>query len=302
MYELLILGEYIDMKYFVFFGLFFFGVDLSAQENPTMGEIYDFEVGDLFQYRDQPSQGPHGFRQRVISDKWFSTDLDTVYYESVSSSYRFPECEGCDELVSWGEVDTLFYTHLDSVINVEGQQPIWDENSCVTNFSSLGESYLVYDLSHSCIDTVIQIHENLILSPCPIEYDIEFRGYARSLGMVSAEFEYFDAGAINFYSRLIYFEKSGAQCGDYEEVLGVRDDLLDDIVLVYPNPSNRGMFNLKTNRAIEYEVCTSNGVLIHRSNNFKSSIIDLSTFPSGIYFVAFFDRKGKFIGNERVVK
>ena len=68
---------------FLYVFLLLICLDSYSQSNPSVGEIYDFEVGDLFQYRGEtiPISGPPSFGQTFIYDKWFSAENDTVFYE-----------------------------------------------------------------------------------------------------------------------------------------------------------------------------------------------------------------------------
>lgn len=91
---------------------------LNAQEISTIRQIYDFETGDVFHIKAEgfsPNSGYLSITYIEITDKYFSQNMDTVFYSrdigyGVSSTY-YPE---------WTVeyyTDTVYYTDLDQLIN-----------------------------------------------------------------------------------------------------------------------------------------------------------------------------------------
>ncbi|MFK7758002.1 MAG: T9SS type A sorting domain-containing protein [Flavobacteriales bacterium] len=293
--------------------LLFLGILCSfwviAQQNPTIGEIYDYEVGDLFQYTFTSNFSPPNFSQTYVADKWFSDNLDSVFYE-ISSSYIYLPFAAEDDLISEFDVHSVIsYTNLDSVLAVSGPVPILNEvdsisSFCVINFDDLGNDYMTYDWSVACLDTVYQVNQNFHVTEC-IPFlsgiDTQYSGYTRGLGRVESFYGGWELGNWG-ETVLTYWSKSGQECGAYYEPLSVSESEGFLKLNVYPNPSLNGVFFLDSKELTSYEIYNSTGKLILKSTEQNASQIDLSPFSSGAYFLYIFNKNGSLLGVKRLVK
>lgn len=102
--------------------LFFFAListtRISAQEISTVGEIYDYEVNDVFHTREHASAdfgGFHEYQNILITDKFYSAEGDTVFYARNVALYwaGSDNPDGSSTFFS----DTIFYTDLDELIH-----------------------------------------------------------------------------------------------------------------------------------------------------------------------------------------
>ena len=257
--------------------------------------------------------GPGTYTQVSISEKWYSTELDSVFYKTSSSVFTPPGCEDCEPDFDGGEIDTLVYTQLDSVITALGNAPITEivdsiSSECVVNFESLGERYIDYEYDVYCMDSVLFVHENdldqecyFLLGPGP---DEEYNGYAPGLGLVKhyhyhPETSSEGSGGI---TNLIYWRKGTEECGNYNESLSVNEIKQADRILVYPNPSENGIFNLELSDFSRFLIHDMNGKLVLESLESVSTKIDLSMYTSGVYFLIVFDSNGNVVGREKLVR
>ena len=88
------------------------GQKLTIQEYSTVGEIYDYNIGDLFHYEENGSN--YSIINTEIIDKYYSLAMDTVYYlRDVASQMISPQNP---EWTFEYYTDTVFYTELDSTI------------------------------------------------------------------------------------------------------------------------------------------------------------------------------------------
>lgn len=88
-------------------------VNCSAQDLLTLREVFDYNIGDVFQYVDDAYPQYNKETIKILS-KSYSIDEDTlVYIASSQLYYTLPEI---DSLIS--EIDTIqfIYTNLDSSI------------------------------------------------------------------------------------------------------------------------------------------------------------------------------------------
>ena len=87
------------MKKILFIILTFASLLSYSQGLMTIGEVFDFSVGDKFHYKVSPPQVPTAVDRITITGKYFSGSGDTVFYQRFHDSY-------------WTEVDWIPEPHL----------------------------------------------------------------------------------------------------------------------------------------------------------------------------------------------
>ena len=102
------------MKIILILNFLLFTICISAQEILTIGEVFDFEIGDIFQYKSELNYEPANASRITILDKTFSADNDTVFYTKRRNYYNMYNFDGTYTFQN----DTIssFYTNLDSSI------------------------------------------------------------------------------------------------------------------------------------------------------------------------------------------
>ena len=91
-----------------------------------------------------------------------------------------------------------------------------------------------------------------------------------------------------------YFDSFNVSISDINMSL---EDSFNDIIKVYPNPTN-GLINLNFNNlsGINFDIFSINGKLIKKFTNYKNSRFDFSNQEKGVYFIQFY------IDNKVIVK
>jgi len=88
----------------------------NAQQISTVGEIYDYEVGDIFHFdfwATSPISGGSWIKNITITNKSYSLNNDTVFYErAIAYQELYP-----NSIIEFYN-DTVLYTDLDSLINL----------------------------------------------------------------------------------------------------------------------------------------------------------------------------------------
>lgn len=95
-------------------------INTYCQELLTIGETFDFEIEDKFQYESFLPEQPPNADRITITGKYYSVNGDTVFYVQYHNSYFstviwYPEPHL--EYYFWTRTDTVFYTKLDSCIS-----------------------------------------------------------------------------------------------------------------------------------------------------------------------------------------
>jgi hypothetical protein len=232
------------------------GQKVTIQEYSTVGEIYDYNIGDLFHYEENGSN--YSIINTEITGEYYSSALDTVYFiREISSQMISPQNP---EWTFEYYTDTIFYYELDSTVNNGNIDTLFSDslycNTRDINFfhdSISPDEYWEYTFVEGCGLTILK-HEG---GP-PLSYSKE----------------------------LIYYKKGSEEWGTpiYVGIDEVNDDNLK--VHVFPNPaSSFTTIQIKEGIALEEAIIYNHlgqKVLVAVPVN---NTVDVSKLKAGIYFI-----------------
>lgn len=241
-----------------------------SQAPLTIGEIYNYQVGDEF--HRTPSAYPNStlaYRSR-ITDKWYSTMMDTVFYEI----YHFDDGSYLNNSVNpplWVAyplptyTDTISYTYLDSAITF--------------NYDTTDYDWVTDSSGQYCDSIVTRIWK------VPPYWDNEQKhSFGKGLGKVLA----YQGSSLNPPSEdweLAYFYKGGSACGT-PLVASVNEPQIHRNIIIYPNPSSTGHFLVEGDGIDVIEVVDLVGkTILSTRPESKTVRIDLTGYQAGCYLI-----------------
>lgn len=231
----------------------------SSQTISTNREIYNFDVGDVFHYRHQmsgPSSGAIITMNVEIAGRYFSNDLDTVFYIrdiiSKSTGSGIPT-----SIVSY--TDTVFYSSLDSLINSGIVDSVFYDTNLYNGRKINRDTNSYFDLY---VDSLGKVRDLIYYEPITL-----------TLNEV----------------RLVYYRKGTEEWGD-PVYLGLRDDFVSMNVKVFPNPTSTKINivfdqNPKESLLIELFDITGRLISIYAPPKQKNSIFNITDLQEGIYIL-----------------
>lgn len=234
----------------------------------TNRQVYDFEVGDVFQYfGSSPSFGA-SWRDTIVG-KSFSINNDTVFYQknSVGNSSSNPNYVYSSSI--------KFYTNLDSVASH------YYLDQCTT---SPPPSDTLFQSSQYCNQLTWRRTTNHDLN-C-----FEDNSYTSELIVGCGgpyHVAYIGIGGSDYYEyKLTYFKKGTVSCGNPFST-GIDEINLLNSINIYPNPTNSNIqVSISNNISVKkYSISTVSGQII--GDYIFSNIIDISNLKSGVYFFTF---------------
>jgi hypothetical protein len=260
--------------------MFSLSIGSFAQDFYTNREIFDFDIGDVFQYTD-PSFFPDNGETIKILDKQLSEEGDTLIYQA--SRYKYFIIPYTDSVVVTRDNIQLQYTDLDS--SFFDYIPQFKYDSLISHG---------YDLYH--YDTIVDSKTNLC--------DVTVQGYSfggfefgtkylfgKGLGLVEEEIP--DGQTPDGYLKwrvLKYFQKAGSSCGEYD-ITNIRNSTsLEDQVYLYPNPASGFLhFKNSSDDTGEYHLKVYNltGKLLIERSIVGNEVIDISDLPNDLYLLHF---------------
>jgi hypothetical protein len=223
-----------------------------ASDTLTVRQVYNFAVGDTFDYLETGYPGINSWRY-IISSKYTSPTNDTITY------MRFNP-----DTLSWHLSDTLLITKLDSTILVASDTPC-PSCGCRKNFR---------------VDSAFNTQRNVIQWDCVLV--IGSYGYIAGLGRVWQRSENDDGNYDDI--RLTYFSNGVQRIGYPLEIPGVEKDIN---IQLYPNPTlDLIHLSYSDGRGNSGTLFLTDllGQQVYSSTITESETThDISSLPSGIY-------------------
>jgi hypothetical protein len=232
-----------------------------TQELLTYGEIYDYEPGDLFHYNAVYLSFTGDYFYKItnieILDKYFSLNLDTVYYVR-----NFIHKDSSNEVPYWTyffSYDTIAYTNLNG--NPWEIDSVYSDPS-MYNGRTINRNYYYFEL-----DTWTY----LWVRGCGLAYHYSWSPWAANM----SEYE------------LVYYYKNGEEWGVPLLITGINEnnERLSNIN-IFPNPASSFITihikeGLPIEEAIIYNHLGQKALVAKPVNN----TVDVSKLTPGIYFI-----------------
>lgn len=294
----------------VIFILGSFSASLKSQSSSLMSvvDIYDFNIGDVFETKVGGYSSPPTYTIDTIINKYFSLSMDTVFYVKNSRAYTSPACPPpCTGSASYNVGTIVFYTNLNDTIGKGlGSKPI-DINCIDTNgYTGVWVDTTYYNPNYCNTKTtsISYLNNGPQLTDTCYTYFEPYSGediYGKGLGRI---YHYYNTCSNGFPnceegSQLIYFKKDTLTCGNYSGVyIAGINQLTQNInqISIYPNPF-KDFFNIIAKSNIhEIELLDLQGrILLNQKINQPQFKIDLSNYPNGFYLLKVTTEKGESI-------
>ncbi len=227
---------------------------LKAQDSIQWGLIYDYNIGDIFQF-EETGYGHHTYYSWTITGKSFLTDNNSVTYEIYKvEEDRGPECpEGCLRI----DTITKEYGYLDSYL--AGTYIVDPEK-----YHSRPYCTKYQDINHMTFGHI----------------------FAVGLGETYYYYDENDPSPIFMNRKLVYYKKGDEEWGTAltvgieetpENMAGFR---------IYPNPADHEINFKGKHQYNRIEILSLNGKLIKSIDaSAKKQKIDLSGIKTGMYIL-----------------
>lgn len=280
------------MKKAIHLLILFIGLYLSAnaQIMPTIGEIFDYEINDEYQYWEYEDENyfPNATRIKII-DKFFSAENDTVFYVRHFNNYTsywdftFP---GHLVYNFNSYTDTIFFTNLNTLINARYANEIND--SCNVSFDTL------YYASDFC---GVYSYEHYRCHECCFEGQSTTTVYGIGIGLAYYHYQYPSEWA-ETERKLFYYKKGLTECGhpDLITVSVNEPGIVNKIIRVYPNPADNVIhFNIEFSLRNRVAIYNMLGIMVLSLNEYLGDPVNISSLDNGFYFARIENDQGTHI-------
>ncbi len=263
--------------------LLFLPSTIFCQNDLTIGEVFNYEIGDEFQSISYHYPNPQSLRRFAVMDKYFTNSGKTVNYKREYSNwnlvlvtvpfyhmeYRFQYFE-----------EVRSYSNLDS--NIRKYSGYYDDQN-----DSIGNYYsdTIYFSNELCSGNVFKYHACLA---CNFE-GTSYEGiYREGLGEIYYKTAAYADQELQVYT-LIYFKKGAFSCGTPSMIFeGVNDFGDANIQLnVSPNPTSDYLnIDFQNSEPCEILLLSMDGRTIkqEKSNSLHYKM-DVSALEKGVYLL-----------------
>jgi hypothetical protein len=281
----------------------------SAQSVHTIGEIYNYDIGDEFHHRSYPPvwQILMDLRRVKIIDKFYSTDGDTVFYVRHNFGYAH---HVTPTGVYWGfgnNNDTIFYTHLNDVVDMNC--PYVFDGSSETTIDPANQSQWYYVVNQDIFsaDWGVEAYEySATNDPTFMIGDYLGQSWGVGIGIISAGYTPEDASPSGYGYELTYYKKGDISFGVNDTLeaidVGLTEIYSTNNLIVYPNPAFGIItINAPSNNGI-LRIMSIDGKCVYQERYFTNNIqFDSEVLSKGSYFITATDDNGKFY-TTRIIK
>lgn len=279
----------------------------SSQNYLTIGQVYNFNVGDEFETANyMMGYGPTYYQFCIVTKKWYSLSHDTLYYRDSVIDYNAAFLN----IITAGyhiSVDTSHITNLNGWAKQDTTpndcSPTWDSVYYSTSQPYCGDTVWERGPYRSCWSLLFNpnVTQSWVVEGCGGPY------------WISSSPDINDNEQTYVY-ELIFYKKGNDSCGTrvplISSVPGVATLQVEG--RVFPNPS-KGVFTFRIMkeylRMYSIEVYDVMGEKIIQSSLPASSLgqmdgnmlIDLTSQPDGIYFYRVVAESGELIGSGKLI-
>lgn len=287
--------EYSDWLYFLEEEMDLIGIGEYGYQNYGAKEIYDYQVGDIVHiFESSSSIGPDGY--------WSETKTILKVIDKDSSgnivTYTYNRCARNESIDYYSNTSDTTFTHdtIQQTFNFTSNNLLelsqvsynpYEEVEYWWSFLSCTQSYKVFgdaefsENPENCLSMIIFDKSE----PKNLGYK-----YLKGLGGPY----YYNTGIdCTCERRLVYYKKSSTTWGTpYScDVLSYSQDILaNEEIGIYPIPAKNSItieLNVANNSKHSLKIINISGQVVFQSQIFpqEQNSIDVSNFPTGIYFV-----------------
>jgi len=253
-----------------------------------IGDIYDFQIGDEFQFKSTSrGQGFPNADRILVIDKIISANKDSIIYTYHHDQYTSILNNQTQHLdYSFSHYNTTeVISNLDSTIL---------SRFLIDTTSSKLSIYFDSLCSESTVGFIIKDKNNF--EPTSTTYD-----YGKGLGLIKYE-EYIPSGPSDWEKFMFYYDKQGFKCGTPDLMTSIHSMINQDFFKVYPNPVIDFLtIDLHDYNEIKYSIFDFLGNTVFSDNSSgKHFKIDLSRFRTGVYLIQINNRDKIF--HQKIIK
>jgi hypothetical protein len=269
----------------------------KAQPQMTYGEVYDYNIGDIYITRGEsvPPSSPPIYVKKTITNKYYSSLFDTVFYVYDYYSYIPPACSLCSPTISSSAGNIIHYTNLNDTVGAGlGIVPQLD-GPCVDTAGYTGEwlDTIFYDSQFCNILTArIRWVDNgpYFIDTCFQCFECwpGFKDFGKGVGLKSYLYDQCASAGNGCFQtlQLIWYKKGSDSCGTAPIITSIAPEMSNNSLTIFPNPSHD---QFSVNLTGELKIYDVTGRLVQSQTVSRKQETVHCKLNAGLYFVTVAD-------------
>ncbi|MCD6063286.1 MAG: Secretion system C-terminal sorting domain [Flavipsychrobacter sp.] len=258
--------------------------DLVDFYNPKNSEVYNFNVGDIFEYEaDGVENVTNSEIEKIILDEIVEKTVGaaSVQYKIARWTYTKDFKKSPPLQSTAASYVTLSYNNallIDTSFMPEewGQKDILRYNPADTSFCETGMAYHRSSTNMQPDSSIVTMH------PCGYGYR-----YKNKMGLTWYQRCWNPAFGGTYFTQLLYTSKNGNPCGDFQ-ALDIAQTTVNNGISIYPNPVSDQLF---VNLPLAGDATvTLHNAIGHEAKHILADgspvSIDVSELPAGLYHIS----------------
>jgi hypothetical protein len=288
---------------------------LTQLINPTFEQLYQWNVGDIYEYATCDDYFEHYGTSCMPVEHYVMDSIAVVTTTTSNVNYNFNGW--ISNYISPWPVSTMYPSygpfiysnlHKSGVLSYDSTLLI-DTNLMPEEFhQSTIYYYFPNDTSYCTISPLYELQSNHELSGAqyipPFESYNAPSIYKSPLGLLSSLSAYQDGGGIVYAQKLIYYNRSGSECGSILIPPTSVKDINTDAhkIALFPSPAANDL-TIRTTNTLPYTITIQNMIgqtVTTKHTTKEQETINVSNLPAGVYNVSITDESGNRY-NDKVV-
>jgi len=265
-----------------------------GQQLLTVSQVYDFEIGDEFHYKNGSHANTPVTRNadRIkIVDKFYSNNNDSLTYIRFHNKYH-------TTINASNNLDYHFMDFTDTLVLTNLQDPIFLTATVIdTNFSY---DTLTYNGTQDYCGVLINETEKWTPQPQldPLQY---IHKVGEGLGLVLNDASMIDGGNdYGSFKVLYYYKKGNTECGIEDKTAVSIAEQTSAKTIIYPSVTENRI-NIKSSLPFNnIKIVSLNGKEVLNFKK-KEETIAIGSLPNGVYFVLLLNNNTK-VYAQKIIK
>ena len=266
--------------------------------NPTMKQLYNWNVGDVYEYGNcLPTLSD------LYCDPVMQYLLDTVKIKDTSAYITGYICSGLESNLTNGNAFGIIgpppYYYATMAYNGSAgfdttlliNTAIMPEEYGQTNFYYYAPNDTSYCMESTVYESIGNNLTGAVYTPV-FELSDPITSYKMNLGLIYFNQISYDDGGQVTSTQLIYYYRNGESCDDFVNLLGlptnVQNVIKENTITIFPNPATTSLTIQSTNQPInEIQITNIIGQTVISMQPAVGGVqtVDVSALPGGVYFV-----------------
>ena len=276
----------------------------------TVGQIYNYSIGDIFIRTGGGIFAPPTITTTTMTNKYFSSLLDTVFYISNSTSYTSQACSLCVATYDTSYNDTTYYTNLNDTVGAGLGTKLHEwYPGCIdtAGYTGIWVDSVYYDTTfcNKLTTWISRMDNGPQLTDSCYSYFEPYFGYDVYGEGIGWRSHYYNTCSQGFpyceeTGHLLFYKKGNDSCGLRPIIpipTSVAEFEFENSFKIFPNP-----FSLQTQIAFfeeqnnsEIRITNFLGEELRRFNfSGRQLTLESNELTNGIYFLTVSNSNGKF--------